>query len=289
MSLCLLVTRQCDLRCSFCPLEFDDRAMDWETASDAIERHLSAGGEPLVKFFGGEPLLNWDLIVRVVEEGGRRWRGRGLRFELPTNGTMLDARKLAFLRRHPEVEVILSHPAPDAAALPGVWFTIVVTRACRPAVLVRGLRQLVREGYRRFNFLPAYYVHWDEAQLVRLRDSLAAAARVIRALWDAGIPVEVRNLSESAPVPLFNDMVTVDVDGSLYASNLIHSKGIEPWLDMLKLGTADRPFPSRAEVSAASSRIGTVLDAWLRPDVAAATRRADEELSGFVEELRARA
>lgn len=290
MKLCLLVSRRCNLRCAFCRVRFTGEDMGWETASLAVERYLEglpAGETPRVKFFGGEPLLNFGLIRRVVEAGRGGWAEKGMLFEVSTNGSYLDGRKLDYLRRRPEVEVTVSQVVPGGAPLPGVWFTLVLDRDCTPASVLARLRALVRAGYRRFNFLPAYFVEWSEEDLSRLKRCFIVIARVMEGLRRAGEPVRVKNLEMWSPVPLYNNALTVDVDGSFYASNIIQCEGTEKYRPLLALGSARNPrwAPEAAQFS--GGRLQAIVAHWAGAKAWESTKRVDRALTDFVGTIRA--
>jgi len=102
--LVLHLTRRCNLRCSYCfvPHESDGQGarMTADTARRAIELLLPAHRSATIAFFGGEPLLEWDLLTETVEFARHVYRGPGRpRFEVTTNGTLLDPEKVAFLDR----------------------------------------------------------------------------------------------------------------------------------------------------------------------------------------------
>ncbi len=86
----LLTTLRCNLKCSYCSLGVGDvlgsqRNVTYSLdALDAfIATHLS-GHETYVTFYGGEPTLNLELMTEVMR------RHPGFRFQLQTNGTLLD-------------------------------------------------------------------------------------------------------------------------------------------------------------------------------------------------------
>ena len=86
----LLTTLRCNLKCSYCSLGVGDvlgsqRNVTYSLdALDAfIATHLN-GHEIYVTFYGGEPTLNPDLMIEVMQ------RHPGFRFQLQTNGTLLD-------------------------------------------------------------------------------------------------------------------------------------------------------------------------------------------------------
>ena len=67
--LILTVTRQCNLRCSYCPTAKDGwPSLTAEDATEAIRLFSTLQGGGTVKIFGGEPLLVPDVVRAALEE-----------------------------------------------------------------------------------------------------------------------------------------------------------------------------------------------------------------------------
>jgi uncharacterized protein len=107
----LELTKGCNLRCGYCYYAARENAYDPATAMsvEVAERSVellleqAAPGEPVhLHLFGGEPLANFKLLRHVVEYGERRARevGRGITFEVTTNGTRFTEHAIAFLNEH---------------------------------------------------------------------------------------------------------------------------------------------------------------------------------------------
>lgn len=98
------VTQKCNLKCGYCitnnKISYRND-MSKETAFKAMEYALlhSIDSEELtIGFFGGEPLLRFDLILACIEYVMERAEGRKVSFAITTNGTLITeevARKLA--------------------------------------------------------------------------------------------------------------------------------------------------------------------------------------------------
>ncbi len=113
----LVVTSACNLRCTYCLQDRHvPRRMSEETARGTLDRLLGSGRRELaVRFYGGEPLLAFDLVRRTVEEAERRRpRGSRLLFSLSTNGLLLDTERAAFLSAH-RIETHVSFDGSRAA------------------------------------------------------------------------------------------------------------------------------------------------------------------------------
>lgn len=86
----LLTTLKCNLKCTYCSLGVGDVLgsqthveYDIDQLAAFVELHL-AGKEVYVTFYGGEPTLNLELVLQVMQ------RFPQFRFQLQTNGTLLD-------------------------------------------------------------------------------------------------------------------------------------------------------------------------------------------------------
>lgn len=109
-ALCLHLAHDCQLRCVYCfagggAFGGDRSIMSPETGRAALDFLIAGSGERKhleVDFFGGEPLLNRELMYELVEYGERRAgsAGKKMHFTLTTNTLGLDRSILEFLRWH---------------------------------------------------------------------------------------------------------------------------------------------------------------------------------------------
>ena len=108
VSIVLHTTQTCNLNCSYCFLEheyidglLDTRKgrMTFAVAKKAIDELLTTEHHPQVGFFGGEPTLNWDLMVKVTEylKDRASVMGKQPGFSVTTNGTTLTEERIRFL------------------------------------------------------------------------------------------------------------------------------------------------------------------------------------------------
>lgn len=105
LTLTLCLTHNCNLRCRYCYAgRKTPQSMPWETARAGIELGLAEaerlGCSVDLSFFGGEPLLEWELLQRCHDylwERRERLAPRRPRFGITTNATLLTQEKLAWL------------------------------------------------------------------------------------------------------------------------------------------------------------------------------------------------
>jgi uncharacterized protein len=121
--LVLTVTERCNLRCRYCA---HGGHLDWvrphgrarlapELAARAVNWFLDradAARTPVISFYGGEPLLETDLLSEVAAVASRHAQGPRVRFALDTNGVLLDGRAIELVaRERMYLQVSLDGPA----------------------------------------------------------------------------------------------------------------------------------------------------------------------------------
>ena len=95
-ALCLHVAHTCNLNCSYCfaaqgNFHGERGLMSFETGKRAIDFLIENSGYHKnldIDFFGGEPLMNWEVVKELVRYGRsiEKEAGKNIRFTLTTNG-----------------------------------------------------------------------------------------------------------------------------------------------------------------------------------------------------------
>jgi uncharacterized protein len=102
MKVVLHLTTDCNLRCKYCYAPHAHRAsMAPEIAKRAVDLAVELGrSSACVSYFGGEPLLRYELLKELTSYANERGHAAGtqMHFRLSTNGTLLNEENLAFFR-----------------------------------------------------------------------------------------------------------------------------------------------------------------------------------------------
>jgi len=108
-ALCLHIAHDCNLACKYCFAEEGEyhgrRAlMSFETGKKALDFLVANSGNRInleVDFFGGEPLMNWDVVKQLVEYGRsiEKEHNKKFRFTLTTNGVLLNDEVMEFANK----------------------------------------------------------------------------------------------------------------------------------------------------------------------------------------------
>ena len=101
----LLITQQCNLACTYCYISKQPVSMSIGTAVKVVDfvfDHARKGETNHIGFFGGEPLLEFDLMQKIVElfERHPRFNQFDMDFNLVSNGTLFNDEIADFLMAH---------------------------------------------------------------------------------------------------------------------------------------------------------------------------------------------
>lgn len=223
MDVALVLTRDCNLGCGYCYAGDKVKArMPDDVAERALDLALDAAharGEPLeIQLFGGEPLLEWNAVVRVATRARERAAERGIRIalQLTTNGTLLDAdrvRALAALGVHVALSLDGTERAQNAsrptrgggpsyaaasAALDHLlasgrpFDVITVVSPETVGDLAPGVRALLDRGVDRLTLNPSWSSPWTDAELAVLEAQLVEIAALVVAWFRRGRAVAVQ-------------------------------------------------------------------------------------------------
>ncbi len=115
-ALCLHIAHDCNLACKYCFAEEGEyhgrRAlMSYEVGKKALDFLIANSGNRHnleVDFFGGEPLMNWQVVKDLVAYGREqeKLRDKHFRFTLTTNGVLLNDEIQEFLNKEMDNVVI---------------------------------------------------------------------------------------------------------------------------------------------------------------------------------------
>ena len=189
-ALCLHLAHDCNLRCKYCfagtghyggkrglmPLETAKNAVDFLLKASKGRKHCE------IDFFGGEPLLNFEVLRDTVAYGKERAASLGkiLTFTVTTNALSIPDEVLTYLNRE-EISIVLSLDGREAVhdrmrTLPGgggSWQRVLTN--CKAVVdgrngenyylrgtytrhntdFIKDIRVMIREGFKRISLEPA--------------------------------------------------------------------------------------------------------------------------------------
>ncbi|HCS11905.1 MAG TPA: thioether cross-link-forming SCIFF peptide maturase [Clostridiales bacterium] len=116
-AMCLNMTHDCNLRCEYCfasqgTYNGEKAFLSFETGKKAFDYLVKSSGNRRnleVDFFGGEPLMNFETIKKLVDYGRSLEKDykKHFRFTVTTNGVLLDEEKINYINENMD-NVVLS-------------------------------------------------------------------------------------------------------------------------------------------------------------------------------------
>lgn len=116
-AMCLHIAHDCNIRCAYCfasqgDFKGDRSMMSLEVGKKALDLLVENSGNRRnleVDFFGGEPLMNFEVVKELVAYGRslEAAHNKNFRFTLTTNGVLLNDENIAYINEHME-NVVLS-------------------------------------------------------------------------------------------------------------------------------------------------------------------------------------
>ncbi len=288
--------------------------MSFEVAKAGLDLLLHKGVRE-IRFFGGEPLFEFDLIRKIVSYiDGSGLAHKDLHYRITTNGTLLDEEILKTIKSDPRMHLVVSldgDPASHeknrlAASVkeaglswlenygqrlsefsdPVVTVNMVVSpdNAYR---MVDNFGFILKKGFKRINLLPAYYVEWTESEIEQLRRGFNKLVILIEGLWGRGIKLEIGNMTTNVEQPLFSGGIFIDSDGEIFSSDMVTLLNFDSSRRQLSLGNVENTDIVPTLTSDDAKIWPQQLKQLISSKAFLSTEKVDAELGKWVESISA--
>ncbi|MEI7750166.1 MAG: radical SAM protein [Candidatus Moraniibacteriota bacterium] len=250
--LILPLTYRCNLNCEYCYVDKQSgKSMSLKTALDAVDFLLKNarknGNAANIIFVGGEPLLEWVNIVKIVRYAKRLASGMGVSIGtigFPTNGLLLTRDILDFCRAE-HVSVAVSIDGSDnkrktvagGNSFPHVGEKIPLLLEYRDIVRIRStvhpdhvegaaerFKEFLGMGFSKIDLQPVIGIFWTpertRAYVEQLEETLISVERM-KAITGTGVDLKhLRdfNSGQSGELgcPKIREEFLVDIGGTIY-------------------------------------------------------------------------
>jgi sulfatase maturation enzyme AslB (radical SAM superfamily) len=225
--LILILTYNCNLNCKYCPTIKANKEMNFKIVKKAI----NLTNPDKIKFFGGEPLLKWNLIKKVVNS-------TNCNYELTTNGILLNKQELRFMKDNNfELRISIDGKSKTQEKERGIKSIKLINKlkSYNDFVIINmvispnnvndfyeNFSYLCRKGFKRFNLLPAFYNKWNKKNIISLKKQLFKIIPLIKEHKE----IYIKNKDIHKKTYLFNEGIVVDTNGDIFKTNSIM---IEPY------------------------------------------------------------
>lgn len=122
MLIFVLTTGKCNLECSYCGGSFPERSVPFKTTYDLslAKRFIQSDPNPIVAFYGGEPLINTEVIRGLMDSVRAK-------YVIQTNGTLVDSLSPDYWARMDAVLISIdgTEKTTDAYRGPGIYGRVI--------------------------------------------------------------------------------------------------------------------------------------------------------------------
>jgi len=156
-NLAVMLTHQCQMNCRYCSTRRDLPDMSRKTLFQSIDLLFTSSSKNLeLQFFGGEPLLKWDLIKAGINYAQKKSlkTGKKIRFLISTNGFFLNKEKTDFLKKH-KTTILFSLDGTEKTQLKNR--PLLSRKKYSTGILIKNVKNLAESGIDYFvnmTFMP---------------------------------------------------------------------------------------------------------------------------------------
>lgn len=241
MRVTIVLTKQCNLKCPYCHISKRADRMGKDILLKAVDMATETSNPSAeIHFFGGEPLLERELLAEAVKQARYRAKQnrRSVSFLLSTNCLDADIYFIDWISEQPfslEISLDGSHGSNSdnqCYTKPGHFkiaakhasdfvksgvecFANMVVTPETVGFLAENFDDVLSTGISRVSISPATGILWKK----KAAETLAAGLWEIYKKHVRPGRIRLLNLEQAADDMLFNREITVDCDGTVYSGN----------------------------------------------------------------------
>ena len=229
MDLIYIITYKCNFSCLYCRTLKQQKSINDKIIKESF-RLFNDFKINKVKFFGGEPLLEFDKLKKISENIKRK----KISLHLTTNGSLINKPIINWLNKN-KINLNLSLDGSEFVTRryrKGIYDydklvglknqltdEITINLVVCPETakyLFHSFKFLVAQNFKKINLLPAYFNDWQIPHLKSFKNNLDLIVKFIKKNKTKIFFQNVNNYSE---ISFFNKAIVIDNDGQVYSNN----------------------------------------------------------------------
>lgn len=190
----LQVTRSCNFKCRYCLYATDNDMersheninMDFDIAKEAIDflfDHSCDADSINISFYGGEPLLNFELIESIVDYANAVFKTKSLNYSMTINASLLTERIIRYIIAN-EFNVAISLDGPEEVQNSHRRFKVTGSETYRIVISnVEKIKKIDEEYFdNHVTFLPVIIDDEDFEKVKLFYERMGVSADRVKAL-----------------------------------------------------------------------------------------------------------
>lgn len=243
--LTFILTDDCNFRCRYCYKIKSKNSLDRSTAVDALNFFWPfLNDKAYISFYGGEPLLSFDLIKEIVDtaENKKREFHKEINFSISTNGSLINEHVINFFSDH-KFKAVLSFDGKAQDKLrkkgsfrklipvikklsdnPGI--ELLINSVFTPGTIQyfsKSIELLLDLNIPSIRYSLSFLKPWDELSISRYKDELIKWRGAVFPIYrETGI-MPIINFSQKPQIsfcPAGSDRLTISANGEIWGCPL---------------------------------------------------------------------
>ncbi len=238
----IMLTRRCQLRCEYCPIPKKELDMEWDVLKRTVDMVLDSAEQDEVRidFSGGEPLLRFDLLKRIIEYAIERGKDvkKEVSFYIVTNSLLLKEEVIDFLdnknvllelsidgdeRTHNKYKIPKENRNPYQETIKNVkklkgrninYFVVIVATLDTVDYLFENFKHVLSLGFTKFEFNYAIGMYWEDERINKFIEQLDKIIMTYKNEIFKG-EIEIGNLFKRNEPAVLNKEFMIDTNGDI--------------------------------------------------------------------------
>ena len=243
--LTFILTDHCNFRCRYCYKIKLKNFLDSSTAIDALEFFWPfLNDNAFISFYGGEPLLSFDLIKKIVDiaESKKREFHKEINFSVSTNGSLINESVIKFFSDHKfRVGLSFDGKAQDQLRKKGSYHSLIpvirkLSENPRIELLInsvftpttvqyfsKSIELLLDLKVPSIRYSLSFLKPWDDKSVSRFEDELIKTREAVLPIYRKKGIMPVMNFSHKPQIsycPAGSDRMTISTNGEIWGCPL---------------------------------------------------------------------
>ena len=243
--LTFILTDDCNFHCKYCYKTKSKNFLDSSAAVDAVDFFWPfLNDNAYISFYGGEPLLSFDLIKKIVDEAEKKERElqKKINFSISTNGSLINDHVISFFSDHKfRVGLSFDGMAQDKLRKKGSFrklipvarklsenprIELLINSVFTPGTIQyfsKSIKLLLNLKVPSIRYSLSFLKPWDDKSVSRYKEELIKTREAVLPIYRKKGVMPVVNFSHNRQIsfcPAGSDRLSISTNGEIWGCPL---------------------------------------------------------------------